>query len=92
MTTRQSTYDGRDTNVLKYSGIWFLDGTWSDASGGSGTLASTNDQNGYVSFVRLILPVFWLSKAHMGLPSYTDIPKSVGSIYAVLWPKQHTHV
>ncbi|KJA22518.1 hypothetical protein HYPSUDRAFT_40902 [Hypholoma sublateritium FD-334 SS-4] len=57
MSTQTITYDDRNTNALHYSGTWFLTGTWSDASGDSGTLSSTNDLSAYVSFVRIDLPL-----------------------------------
>jgi hypothetical protein len=51
MSSQQLTYDDRDS-AFQYTGGWFLDGTWSASNGQSGTLSGTNDNNGYVTFVR----------------------------------------
>jgi hypothetical protein len=46
MVLKNVTIDDRDTNTIKYQGIWILDGAYNATSvGTSGTLSSTNDPN-----------------------------------------------
>ncbi|KAF9476253.1 hypothetical protein BDN70DRAFT_882687 [Pholiota conissans] len=74
MSTQQLTYDSSDTSVFVYTGSWLVDGQWASSNGESGTLATSNDPNGYVTFKFPSAAVSF---------TYYGIKRSRGGLYGV---------
>jgi hypothetical protein len=52
MSTLTHIFEDSDAN-FKYTGDWWMGGTWAATDGHSGKLSGTNDLNGSASFVSL---------------------------------------